>query len=128
MSKSLSLVAALFLLVVLHATGLVAVSNLSHPFWHVKATLVGGTIGVAMTIFLFWLTDRRPGIARDLIIVMAVAFPVGLFITWYSARIFIESADFEWLAGQVWHKGYQTLVALFVPLVALISLRYAGRF
>jgi len=128
MSKILSVAAALFLLAMLHVTGLVTVSNLSHPYWHVKATLVGDTIGVVVTIFLFWLIEHRPALVRVVIIVMAVAFPICLFITWYSAHIFIQSADFEALAGQVWHKGYQILVALFVPLVAIIPLRYANRF
>ena len=127
MSKTFSIVAALFLLSLMHVTGLIANSNLSHPFWHVEATLVGGAIGVAMIIFLFWLMDRRPGIAQGMIIVMAAAFPICLFSTWYSAQAFIESADFEWLPGLIWHKGYQTLVALFIPLVALVTLRYARR-
>ena len=60
MSETLSVAAAFILLAVLRATGLVVSTNISHPFWHVKATLVGNTIVVAITIFLFWLSDRRP--------------------------------------------------------------------
>lgn len=119
MKNSISLAGSLLILTVLSVTGIFADYSLSHPFWQTKATLIGGAIGVAITLLLFWVFNRWKSVSSMLSILVGILFAVSIFTTWYFARVFIDSAVFEPLAGKIWFFGFHVLVALFVPAIAL---------
>lgn len=124
MKNLISLAGSLLILAILSGTGIFADYSLSHPFWQTKATLVGGAIGIAIALLLFWAFNRWQSTSSMLSILVGLLFAASIFTTWYFARIFIDSAVFEPLAGKIWFFGYHVLVALFVPIVALIIRRF----
>ena len=74
--------------------------------------------------------DHRPavpGLSRVLKLLMWIGFPVALITTLYAARTFINSADYEPLAGKIWFFGYHATVAFFVALVATVLPRLMKR-
>lgn len=117
MVRLIALAVALALVFVLHLTGVITSHGLSHPFWHVQATMVGAGIGVAFTVGLCWLGGRSPGGARVLRWLCVLGLPLCLGVTWYAARYFINPAEYEPVAGQVWYLGYHATVALFVAVI-----------
>lgn len=119
MKNSISLAGSLLILAILSSTGTFAKYSLSHPFWETKATLIGGAIGIAITLLLFWVINRWQSVSSMLSILVGLLFAASIFTTWYYARIFIDSAVFEPLAGKIWFFGFHVLAALFVPLIAL---------
>lgn len=121
------LTVAVGLMALLHVAGTMQALNLSHPFWHAKATLIGTGAGLVLTVGLCWLGGVAPGPARMLEVLSLIALPVALAVTWYAARIFINSADYEPFAGKVWFLGYHALVALLVVAVAHFFPRLARR-
>ncbi len=82
--------------------------------------MTGAAIGLALTVAICWIGAHAPGPTRAVKLLMFIAFPVALIVTLYAARTFINSADYEPLAGKIWFFGYQATVALFVALVATI--------
>ncbi len=119
MFKNLAaIVGALALIVVLNQVGLIARFNLSHPFWHVDATVLGASIGLGLAIVLFLLRSRSRVNAWRLGFVFAIVLLAAIFATWRAGNVFINSDNFEPLAGQVWFFGYHAMVALFVPVAA----------
>lgn len=127
MIRIIALVAALGLVFILHLSGVIKSQNLSHPFWHVQATMTGAGIGVVLTVGLCWLGGRAPGTAKLLRRLAVIGLPVALAVTWYAARYFINSADYEPVAGQFWYFGYHLSVALFVTVAATYLARVIGR-
>lgn len=121
MTRPLAICLALALLALAQMTGLIRALDLAHPFWALKATLIGAGIGGLLAAGLFWL-DRRA-----LSAIAAIGFLVALITTWRAARIFIDSADYEPLAGKVWFLGYHVTAALFVAVAALGLARVLGR-
>lgn len=111
MKKHLPLLIAVLLVAVAYFTGYSKYIGLA---WYGKATLIGGIIGIIITFGSQWF--RKPALN---IIILAL-FALTLAITFYYARIFIDSADFEPTAGFVWYIGYHIGVALFIPAAAYI--------
>ena len=122
--NSISLAGSLLVLAILSFTGIFADYSLSHPFWQSKATLVGGAIGIVLTLILFWVFNRWQSVSSMFSMLAGIMFVASIFTTWYFARVFIDSAVFEPLAGKIWFFGFHVLVALFVPVVALIIRKF----
>lgn len=118
-------ISGLGLLAALVFSGAMALADLSHPFWQTKASVTGGLIGCILAAGLSWITGMRRRMARRSATVFALVLIAALLVTWRAARRFIDSADYEPLAGQVWFYGYHLLCAMIVATVALqiISLR-----
>ena len=127
MIRIIALAAALGLVFVLHLSGVIKAQNLSHPFWHVKATMIGAGVGVVLTVGLCWLGSAAPGAAKLLRRLAVIGLPVALGVTWYAARYFINSDDYEPVAGKFWYFGYHVSVALFVAVVATYLARVIAR-
>ncbi|WP_299847244.1 hypothetical protein [uncultured Roseovarius sp.] len=127
MIRIIALAVALGLVLILHLSGVIKSQGLSHPFWHVQATMIGAGIGVALTVGLCWLGGRAPGVARALRWLCMLGLPVALAVTWYAAQYFINSADYEPFAGKVWYLGYHATVALFVTLIGTYLPRFMSR-
>lgn len=127
MIRIIALAVALGLVFILHLSGVIKSQNLSHPFWHVQATMIGAGIGVVLTVGLCWLGGVAPGAATILRRLAVLGLPVALAVTWYAARYFINSADYEPLAGKVWYLGYHLSVALFVAVLATYLARIFAR-
>ncbi len=107
-------------LAVLVLTGLLATVDLTHPFWQTRASLTGGMVGVMLGGGLLWITGSKPALARTMAWSMSMALAAVLFITWRAAQTFINSADFEAAAGELWFLGYHLVAATLVALVALV--------
>ncbi len=107
-------------LAVLVLSGLMAMAELTHPFWQTRASLTGGMVGAMLGGGLLWVAGGKPTLARTMAWSMGMSLAVVLFITWRAARIFITSADFEAAAGQLWFLGYHLVAATLVALIALI--------
>lgn len=112
MTKNLPLLGAVLLLVIAYVTGFSKYLGLS---WFPQATLIGGVIGIVITLGLTWVMSKNPVMAKWLPILIITDFLVAVGFTYYFARIFIDSADFEPTAGFVWYIGYHIAVALFIP-------------
>lgn len=117
MIRIIALVVALGLVLVLHLSGVIKAQELSHPFWHVQATMIGAGIGVALTVGLCWLGGLTPGLARALRWLCILGLPVVLILTWWAAQTFINAEEYDPVAGKIWYLGYHGLVALFVVVV-----------
>ncbi len=127
MTQVIALLAGLVGLAALHVTGLIQAWDLSHPFWHLRATLTGAAGAVVVGLAVFWITGRWPRLGTGLTILLVVALPVAAYVTWRAARVFIDSADFEPAAGQVWFMGYHATAALIVLTVAVLVYRAVKR-
>ena len=119
MKNLISLAGALLLLAILQMFGLFSKYSLSHPFWEMRATLVGGGIGVVLSLILLYAFARWRPVFPMLTMLVSVLFVICISVTWYFARVFINSEVFEPLAGKIWFFGFHGLVALFVPLVTV---------
>ena len=90
-----------------------------HPFWNIKATLIGGAIGLAILVIIYLLEIRYPAASRLLFTLVGILLVISIAITWNYASIFVNSADFEALAGKVWFFGYIVTMAMLVPVAGL---------
>lgn len=113
MTKIISIGLAIAIVAIFHATDVILAAELSHPFWHNRATLVGAGFGVLLAIALLWLQNR---IVTGLTV---IGFLVSILTVWRAAAVFINSADYEPLAGRIWFFGYHATIALFVALAAV---------
>lgn len=113
MKNTLPLLIAVSLLIIAYFTGFSKYLGLA---WYGKATLIGGAIGIIITLGAQWLGNKNPVMKKWLPILLTFDFLMALGVTYYFARIFIDSADFEPTAGYVWYIGYHIGVALFVPV------------
>lgn len=114
-------------LAVLVVSGVMASADLSHPFWQTKASVTGALIGAALGAGLIWITNASGRASRYIAAVLGLCLAVALGVTWRAARIFIDSAAFEPVAGQVWFFGYHALCALIVAVVALLITAWRWR-
>ncbi len=119
MKNLISLAGALLLLAILQMFGLFSKYSLSHPFWEMKATITGAGIGVVISLILLYASARWRSIFPMLTTLVSVLLVICIAVTWYFARVFINSEVFEPLAGKIWFFGFHGLVALFVPLVTV---------
>lgn len=117
MNKHLPLLGAILLLAIAYFTGFSKYLGLA---WYGKATLIGGAVGIIIALAVQWLSGRNPVLAKWLPILLFTDFLIVSGITYYFARIFIDSADFEPTAGFVWYIGYHIGVALFIPVAAIV--------
>jgi len=124
MKNIISLAGALLLLALLQLSGTFAKFSLSHPFWETKATLVGAGIGIALALVLFIVFSRWRSVMPMLTTLIFVLLIICTGITWYFARVFINSEVFEPLAGQIWFFGYNGFVALLVPAFTMLIRRF----
>ena len=119
----LSCLSGCAVLAALVLSGAFAAIEFSHPFWQMRASLTGGAVGAILAAGLLWLIRRKPSLSRVMGSAVGVALGVAGFVTWRAARKFIDSDDFEPLAGQIWFLGYHISAALIVAFVALIAIR-----
>ena len=124
MKNLISLAGALLLLALMQLSGMFSKFSLSHPFWETKATLIGAGIGIAIALVLFIAIKRSRSIMPMLTTLVMVLLVICTGVTWYFARVFINSEVFEPLAGKIWFFGYHGLVALFVLVVAMFIRRF----
>lgn len=120
----LSGIAVLALLVI---SGGMAASDLAHPFWVQKASVIGAVAGGTLSAALLWLVARKPGMKSAVTSGVALALIAIVLMTWRAARKFIDSADFEPVAGKLWYLGYHMLAALIVAFAALLVIRFFQR-
>lgn len=113
--------AALFLLQVAVSTFKPVVF---HPYWHDKAHLIGAGTGVAIVVFLYVLEKYRVSIFKILNYLIFAGMIISLFIAWYYASIFVNSANFEASAGKIWYVSYHVFLAMFVPVIAITMRRF----
>lgn len=111
MKKHLPLIIAILLLALAYFTGYTKYLGLA---WYGKATLIGGAIGIILALGANRLNKNTLNMA------LIALFAITVTVTYYYARIFIDSADFEPTAGFAWYIGYHIGVALFVPTAAYI--------
>ena len=109
---------ALAVVAALHYAGLLDKTNLTHPFWRRNATLFGSLTGAFLAGGMFWVGWHKPRLGRAIGVVFGGIFLIALPITLYAAKVFIDSADFERLAGNIWHKGAYTVFAAGVVWLA----------
>lgn len=117
MNKFFPLLVAVLLLVIAYVSGFSKYLGLA---WYGKATLIGGIIGVILTLGLNWLNTKNPIFAKWAPMLIITDFLMAVGFTYYFARIFIDSADFEPQAGFIWYIGYHIAVALFVPAATYV--------
>ena len=106
-------------LALLVLSGAMAAADLAHPFWQTQATLAGGGAGVVISLLPAWAAQRRGRLPRWLPIAGLTGLAAALVVTWRAARVFIDSADYQPLAGKIWFFGYHALAALIVITIAL---------
>lgn len=117
-----SILGALAIIAGLHIAGLLAMINLVHPFWAQNATLYGSLIGALLSALVFWIGWHKPRLGRSLAVLAGVVFVVALGVTLYAAKAFIEAADFERMAANIWHKGaYTVFASAVICLSALLA-------
>ncbi|MGL1922403.1 MAG: hypothetical protein OCD03_15395 [Hyphomicrobiales bacterium] len=124
MTKNLPLLGAVLLLVIAYITGFSKYLGLA---WYGQATLIGGAAGVLLTLALTWVMSKNPAMAKWLPILILTDFIMAVGFTYYFARIFIDSANFESTAGFIWYIGYHVAVALFVPLATFALQKILAR-
>lgn len=112
-------IAGVAVLALLWLSGAMAAADLAHPFWQTRATLAGGGAGAAVALGLLALAGRRGRRLRVLLATALIGLAAAGLVTWRAARVFIDSPDFEPLAGKLWFLGYHTLAALIVIAIAL---------
>ncbi|NOR61143.1 MAG: hypothetical protein GQ535_01445 [Rhodobacteraceae bacterium] len=119
---SLAVVAAL------HFSGVLTSFTLTHPIWRDNATLFGSLGGAVLSGLIFWACAVKPRLGRWLERLVIVSFLIILPVSMYYARVFIDSADYERMAVQIWHKGSYTVFVTFVASlsVLLAKLRIIG--
>ncbi len=94
-----------------------------HPIWNIRATMIGGAIGLAVILLLILLERKLPAATKSGGMIAGILFVVAMAVTWYYAGIFVNSANFEAFAGQIWFFGYIAAMAMLVPVVALVIRR-----
>jgi len=114
----LSCLVGLAVLAVLALSGAMTATDLAHPFWLMSASQASGAGGVVLAAGLLWLQGSRAGLAKVLGWAALVLLPLSALVTWRAARVFIDSADFQPLAGKLWFLGYHALAGLIVLTVA----------
>ncbi len=128
MSRILFIFASLAAVAGLHYSGLLARVNLTHPIWRENAALYGGLAGAALSALVFWSSAAKPRLGRWLERLVMLGFIAALAVSLISAKIFIEAAEYNALAVQLWHKGSYAVFISFVPSLAalLAKLRIIG--
>lgn len=122
------IIASLATIAALHFSGLLARFNLTHPIWRDNATLYGSLVGAGLAGLVFWACAAKPRLGRWLERLVMLGFMVAVPVTLISAKIFIDSADYNAWAIFLWHKGSYTVFITFVPSMAalLAKLRIIG--
>ena len=120
MKKIYPLAGALVLFAIAYYSGLIQTFTLAHPWWYKNATLLGGAIGIGISLLLIWQRSRNAKITNKIEILLGVALLIALYVDYTAGRTFIDSAVFEVTAGKVWHYGYHASVALFIPTATAI--------
>ncbi|HIP23595.1 MAG TPA: hypothetical protein EYG79_08405 [Rhodobacteraceae bacterium] len=128
MNRILFIFASLAAVAALHFSGLLTRVNLTHPVWRENATLYGSLAGAGLSALVFWACAAKPRLGRWLERLVMLGFIIALPVTLISAKIFIDAAEYNALAVQLWHKGSYTVFITFVPSLAalLAKLRIIG--
>jgi len=121
MSKVTSIAITVLIVGLIYWTGVMSKLNLSHPFWETKATLVGAAIGLVLAFGIVALRGRAGCFVNG---VLFAALLLSFAVTWRAARFFINSPDYEPLAGQIWFFGYHAFVATLVAVLATMLPRF----
>jgi len=110
-------------------SGVLAGFNLTHPVWRDNATLYGSLGGALLSAMLFWACAAKPRLGRLLERLVMLGFVAAVAVTLLNARAFINAAEFDPMAINLWHKGSYGVFITFVPALAalLAKLRIIGR-
>lgn len=109
---------ALGVLTVLYALGMLRSYNIAHPFWLKNAAFYGGIGGVGFAYALFIVRAVKPTAGRILTMITGLFFVASLSATRHYAQIFIDAANFDKTAADIWHWGSYLTIGTFVIVVA----------
>uniref|UniRef100_A0A2A4Z3Q6 Uncharacterized protein n=1 Tax=OCS116 cluster bacterium TaxID=2030921 RepID=A0A2A4Z3Q6_9PROT len=124
MKKLYPLIGSLILFAAAYFGGLIQTFTLAHPWWYKNATLVGGAIGIAIALILIWYRNHNAKTTNKIEILLGGALLIVLYVDYTAGRTFIDSDIFEARAGKIWHYGYHTSVALFIPTAAALIRKF----
>ena len=118
MKNILSIIGALAILAALYFSGTISSYNITHPFWHNNATLYGGIAGAVLAWVLFVIAANKPKLSGLLMSLVNIVFVISLIVTLYFANRFVNAADYDAFAVQIWHKSSWATIISFIPQVA----------
>lgn len=126
MKNIIYIIASLLVVAILHFSGML--NAVTHPIWQGNATLYGSLAGAILSALLFWACATKPRLGRVLERTVIFGFWLALAVTLYNARIFINAAEFDPVAINLWHKGSYAVFITFIPALAalLAKLRIIG--
>jgi len=129
MKNTLYIALSLAAVAALHFSGALGGFNLTHPVWRDNATLYGSLAGALLSALLFWACAAKPRLGRWLERLVMLGFVAALSVTLLNAQAFINAAEFDPMAINLWHKGSYAVFITFVPALAalLAKLRIIGR-
>ncbi len=129
MKSALSIILSLSVVAVFHFSGVLESFNLTHPIWRSNATLYGSLAGAGLSALIFWACAAKPRLGRWLERLVMLGFVGVLVATLLSAKTFIDAAEYNRIAVQLWHKGsYIVFITFVAGLAALLAkLRIIGR-
>lgn len=119
----LSILSALVILVALIYFGVIADYNITHPVWHSNATLYGGISGAVIAFLLFMIASKKPNLSGVIMSLVNIIFAISLAATLYYAHQFVNAADYNAFAAQMWHKSSYATIISFIPQVAHLMRR-----
>ncbi len=126
MRNILYVIGSLLVIAALHFSGILNDYNLTHPVWRENATRFGSLIGIGIAFLLFWLTAKKPALAKNLVRFTIFMFVVSLAATLYFSYTFINATEFNPMAAQIWHKGSYAVFATFAPSFAFLLRKLFG--
>lgn len=90
----------------------------AHPFWAVRAGVIGSAIGAACLILLLWL-----GLSSGRILVLSgICLILSSGAAWFGKRAFAASFAEDVLAGRFWFFGWFAIAASLFVLVGILLL------
>ncbi len=121
MTKNLvSIIAAAVILAVLAFSGVLQNNAFTHPAWHNNGVMFGSLIGAVVAAVIFWLESRNPVSGRNLKLLAGLVFVVCLIAVKTYSGIFINSANYEPMAADMWHKTSYGVIATFVIVSSFV--------
>ena len=121
MSKNfISIIVAAALLAVLAFSGALQNYSFTHPAWHNNGVIFGTLIGAVVAAVIYWLESRKPVSGRNLKLLAGLVFIVCLVAVKTYSGIFINSANYEPLAADMWHKTSYGVIATFVTVSSFV--------
>jgi len=128
MNRIFFICASLATVAALHFSGVLSNINLTHPIWRGNATLFGSLGGALLSALIFWACAAKPRLGRWFERFLMLGFIIALPTALISAKVFIDAAEYNRLAVNLWHKSSYAVFITFVPSMAalLAKLRIIG--